>query len=162
GRVCRSSALSQARGGGEVEPSVRIDDHAIVAPRVLRRDEAVEDVVKHALRVARAGVADAAAPRQLEQDRIAWWHRLPSFGADGAAGTQRHRARRTGMAAVTPARRVVHAFEVAQQRDRRGTGPAGLDHLAEAAAQFAGTAGAVPGFTAIESHGSGALGRFHG
>src|SRR5262249_57748136 len=133
GRVWRSTALSQTRGGSEVEPSIRIDDNGIVAFRVLRGDEAVEHVVKHALRVARAWIADAAAARQLETDRIARRHRLPSFGPDGAAGMQRHPARRTGMAAVTPARGAVHALEVAQQRDRCGTGPAELDHLAEPA-----------------------------
>src|SRR5205807_4214425 len=91
----------------------------------------------------------------------AWGPGLSSCGPDGLAGAPHHPPRRTRTSALAPARRVVPALEVAQQRDRRGAGPAELDHLAEPAAEFARTAGALPEFTAIEHHGSHALGRFH-
>src|SRR5262245_43197538 len=104
----RIIALSQALGRGQIKPSLGIDDHAIVSPRVLRADEAVEHVVKDTLRIARARIADPAPSRELEADRVARRHRLPSFGADGPAGAQRHRARGTRTAAVASTRRVVH------------------------------------------------------
>src|SRR5262249_9879768 len=66
----RIIAVSQTLGGGQVEPSIRVDDHAIVAPRLLRADKAVAHVVEDALRIARARIADAAAPRQLEADCV--------------------------------------------------------------------------------------------
>src|SRR5215831_14369903 len=158
----RIIAVSQTLSGGQVEPSIRVDDHAIVAPRFLRGDEAVAHVVKDALRIARAWISDAAAPRQFEADRVARRHGLPSFGPDGPAGAQRHRAGRARAAAVASARWVADALEIAQERDRRGAGTAELDHLAEPATQPAGTAGAVAEFAAIEDHRGHALGRFHG
>ena len=88
--------FSQTLRTGRVEPSIRVDDHAIVAPRVLRGNKAVEHVVDDALRIARAWIADAAAPRQLEADRVARRHGLPSLGPDGPAGAQRHSAGRDG------------------------------------------------------------------
>ena len=91
----------------------------------------VAHVVEDALRIARAWISDAAAPRQFEADRVAWRHGLPSFGPDGPPGAQRHRAGRARAATVASARRVVHALEIAQERDRRGAGAAELDHLAE-------------------------------
>src|SRR5262249_25242314 len=139
-----------------------MDDHAIVAPRLLRGDEAVAQVVNDALRIARARIADAAAARQLEADRVGWRPGLPSLGPDGPAGAQRHRAGRARTAAVASTRRVVHALEIAQERDWRGAGAAELDHLAEPTAQPAGTAGALAKFTPIEDHRGHALGRFHG
>src|SRR5215831_14522767 len=155
-------AVSQALRAGQVEPSIPVDDHAIVAPRLLRGDKAVEHVVEDALWIARAWISDAAAPRQFEADRVAWRHGLPSFRPDGPAGAQRHCAGRARAAAVASARWVVHALEIAQKRDRRGAGAAELDHLAEPTAKPAGTAGALAEFTAIEDHRGHALGRFHG
>src|SRR5262249_56708270 len=102
----RIIAVSQTLGGGQVEASIGVDDHAIVAPRLLRADKAVAHVVNDALRIARAWIADAAAPGQLEADRVAWRHGLPSFGPDGPAGAQRHRAGRARTAAVASARRI--------------------------------------------------------
>src|SRR5262249_57910643 len=139
-------SVARTRGCGHVEPSICIYDHAIVAPRLLRADKAVAHVVKDALRIARAWISDAAAPRQFEADRVARRHGLPSFGPDGPAGAQRHRAGRARAAAVASARWVADALEIAQKRDRRGAGAAELDHLAEPAAQPAGAAGALPPF----------------
>src|SRR5207253_720034 len=85
--------------GGRVEPSARIDDDAIIAPRLLRGDEAVQHVVQHALRIARERIAHAAAARQLEADRVTRRHGLPSLGPDGPSRAQRHRARCAGTAA---------------------------------------------------------------
>src|SRR5262245_54518953 len=109
----RIIAVSQTLRAGRIEPSIRVDDHSIVAPRFLRGDEAVAHVVEDALRIARAWIADAAAPRQLEADRVAWRHGLPSFGPDGPAGAQRHGAGRARTTTVAATRRVVHALEIA-------------------------------------------------
>src|SRR5262249_250064 len=136
-------SASQTLRAGRVEPSIRVDDHPIVAPRLLRADKAVAHVVEDALRIARAWIADAAAPRQLEADRVAGRHGLPPLGPDGPAGAQRPRAGRPRTTPVAATRGVVHALEIAQKRNRRGAGAAELDHLAEPAAQPAGTAGAV-------------------
>src|SRR5262249_56546907 len=101
-----------------------------------------------ALRIARAWVSDAAAPRQFEADRVAWRHGLPSFRPDGPAGAQRHCAGRARAAAVASARWVVHALEIAQKRDRRGAGAPQLDHPARPAAPPAGTAAPRAGVAA--------------
>src|SRR5262249_48169151 len=153
----RIIAVSQTLRGGQVEPSIHVDDHAIVAPRCLRGDQAVAHVVEDALRIAGAWISDAAAPRQLEADRVARRHGLPPLRPDGPAGARRHRAGRARTATVASARGVVHALEIAQERDRRRAGAAELDHLAEPAAQPAGAAGALPQFTSIEYHRSHAL-----
>src|SRR5262249_27547804 len=158
----RIIAVSQTLRAGRIEPSIRVDDHSIVAPRFLRGDEAVAHVVEDALRIARAWIADAAAPRQLEADRVAWRHGLPSFGREGPPGAAPPRAGRPGRPPVGAARGVGHALEIAWQRARRGAGAAELDPLAEPAAQPAGTARALAKFTPIEDHRGHALGRFHG
>src|SRR5262245_48067214 len=120
----RSIAVAQAPSGGDVEPSIRIDDDGIVAPRLLRGDESVEHVVHDALQIARARIADAAAARQLEADRVARRHGLPPLGPDRSSRAQRHRARRAGTAAGASTRGVAHTLEIAQERDRRSTGTA--------------------------------------
>src|SRR5262249_54643973 len=79
----RIVAVSQTLRARQVEPSIHVDDHAIVAPRFLRGDKAVAHVVEDALWIARAWISDAAAPRQFEADRVAWRHGLPSFRPDG-------------------------------------------------------------------------------
>src|SRR5262249_60954331 len=85
----RIVAASQTLRGGQVEPSIGVDDHAIVALRLLRGDEAVAHVLEDALRIARAWIADAGAPRQLEAGRVARRHGLTSFGPGGPAGAKR-------------------------------------------------------------------------
>src|SRR5262249_48950274 len=158
----RIVAVSQTLRARQVEPSIHVDDHAIVAPRFLRGDKAVAHVVEDALWIARAWISDAAAPRQFEADRVAWRHGLPSFRPDGPAGAQRHCAGRARAAAVASARWVVPALKLARSRERAAAGAAELAHLAEPAAQPAGTAGAVAEFAAIEDHRGHALSRFHG
>src|SRR5580704_9189225 len=140
---------------------MRIDDHAVIAARFLRRDQTVEHVVAHALRITRTRIAEAAAAGQMQLDGIARRHGLPALWPDRAARAQRHGARGAGLAAVAAARRVFHPFEIAQQRHRIGAGAADLDHLAETAAAFAGAAGAFAEFAAIKHHRRHALGGFY-
>src|SRR5919201_4935564 len=78
----RAIAVAQAARRDHIEPPIRVDDDAIVAARFLRGDESVEHVVQYALRIARARIADAAAARQLQADRVARRHRLTSLGPD--------------------------------------------------------------------------------
>jgi hypothetical protein len=72
----------ETRGLGAVEPAIGIDRHAVVAPRLVRADQAVEHVVEHLSRFALSGIAEAAAARQLEADRVARRDRLAPFRPD--------------------------------------------------------------------------------
>src|SRR5216683_1328025 len=92
----------------------------------------------------------AAAARQFEPGKIAARHGLPSLRADRLAGDQRHPAGRPHPTAVAPARRVVDALEIAQERDRRAVGAAQLDDLAEPAAEAAGSARTLAELAAAE------------
>src|SRR6185295_20233828 len=64
-----------------------------------------------------------------------------------------------GPAAVATARRVAHALAIAQQRDRRRSRAAKLDHLAEPAAIAAGAARARAKLAPMKHHRRDALGR---
>src|SRR5580693_6277721 len=107
---------SQTHGRGDIDSAARIDDDAVIAPRLLRRDQAVEHVVAHALRIAPARIAKTTAAGQMQLDGIARRHGLPAFWPDRATRAQRHGAGGAGLAA----------------------GAADLDHLAEPAAALAG------------------------
>src|SRR5215471_16251510 len=61
------------------------NDDTIVAFRIFNGDQAVEHIVQHLPRIALARIADAAAARQAKLNRVAWWHGLPSLGADRPA-----------------------------------------------------------------------------
>src|SRR5580658_6043915 len=91
---------SQPGGRGGIDVAVRIDDDAVVALRFLCRDQAVEYVVAHSLRIALARIAEAAAAGQIELDGVARRHRLPALWPDRPARAQRHRAGGAGLAAV--------------------------------------------------------------
>src|SRR5207237_3127779 len=96
-----------------------------------------------------------------EADEIAAGHGLPALRADRLARAQRDAAGRALATAVTAARRVVDALEIAQQRDRRAVGAAQFDDLAEAAAVAPGAARAFAEFAAAEHHRRHRLGGFH-
>src|ERR1700675_3957801 len=134
--------LSRARprGFGDIDLTARIDDDTVIAPRFLHRDQAIEHVVAHALRIAPARIAEATAAGQMQLDGIARRHGLPALRPDRTARAQRHRAGGAGLAAVATARRIFHPLEIAQQRHRIGAGAADLNHLAEPAAARAGAA----------------------
>src|SRR6516165_3161053 len=138
-----------------------IDRDAVIATRLFHRDQAVEYVVAHTLRIALARIAEAAAARQLQANRIAWRHGLPPLGPDRPAGAQRHHAGAARLAAAAPARRMAHPLEIAQKRQRIGPGAAKLDYLTEAATELAGPARAVAKFAAIEHDRRDAFGRLH-
>src|SRR3982074_669917 len=80
---------------------VPIDRHAVVALRFLRGDQAVEHIVDDALAIARARIAEAASPRQLQADRVARRHRLSPLRSDRTPRAQRHHARRAGPRALS-------------------------------------------------------------
>ena len=81
------------------------------------------------MRIALFRVAKTAAARQLETNGIACGHGLAALWFDWPGGAQRHRARSARTPAVSPARRVVQAFEIAQQRNWDRTRTAELDYL---------------------------------
>src|SRR6185369_17620209 len=103
-------------------------------------DQAVGDIGGDLRGVALMRIAEAAATGQLETDRIARRHRLAPLRLDLSAGQQRDGSRRPLAAAVTAARRIVDALEIAQQADRVAVGAGDLDDLPEPAAKFTGTA----------------------
>src|SRR5882757_4329932 len=109
-RDAGGSRRPEALGLGAVEPAIGIDRDAVLAPCLVRADQAVEHVVEHALRVALTGIAEAAAARQLEADRIARRHRLAPFRPDRTARAQRDAAGRPRLSAIAAARRIVHAL----------------------------------------------------
>src|SRR3984957_13085224 len=154
-----TSNLSHAVCRIDVDTPLRVDHHPIVAPRFLGGDQAVEHIIQHALRIALLRVAEPAAARQAELDRIARRHGLAALRPDRPAGAQRDRAVRPGLAAGAAARGGLHALEGAQERDRRGTGAAELDHLAEPAAEFARPARAFAKLAAAKHDRRHALGR---
>src|SRR5215470_17599767 len=125
----------------------------------LARDEPVGDVERDLLGLALGGIAEAAAARRLEPNKIAARHALPALGTDRFAGDETDAAGRASATAVAAARRVGDALEIAQHRDRRTVGTAQLDHLAEAAAELSGTARALAVLAAAEQHGRHRLGR---
>src|SRR3984957_14321528 len=141
---------SQTSSRGEIDLATPIDDDTVIALCLLHGDQTIEHIVAHALRIARARVAEAAAAGQVQLDGIARRHGLPALWPDRAARAQCHGTGGAGLAAVAAARRVFHPFEIAQERHRIGAGAADLDHLAEPAAALAGAARAFAKFAAIE------------
>src|SRR5215472_4861492 len=125
----------------------------------LARDEPIGDIERNLLGIARGGIAEAAAARRLEPDKITARHALPALGTDQFAGDEADAAGRAGAAAVAAARRVGDALEIAQHRDRRTVGAPQLNHLAEPAAVLAGTARPLAVLAAAEQHGRHRLGR---
>src|SRR4030095_1626314 len=76
GLLSQSGASRAAGARGPGPPRVhrerdRIEDHPVLAARELERDLLVADVLRHALRVAREGIAVAAAARLLVQHDVA-------------------------------------------------------------------------------------------
>src|SRR6516165_1723158 len=149
----------QALGCRNVDCAICIDRHGVVTLRLVRGDQAVEHVVAHALRIALARIAEAATARQLQADGVARRHGLAPLRADRPPRTHAHHAGAAGLPAAAPARRMAHALEIAQKRQRIGTGAAELDHLAKAAAELPGTARAVAKLAAIEHDRRDAFGR---
>src|SRR5262249_62031892 len=94
------------------------NDDTIVAFRIFNGDQTIEHIVQHLPRIALARIADAAAARQAKLNRVAWWHGLPSLGADRPARAQANRSRAAGLPAGAAARRAFHALEIAEQCDR--------------------------------------------
>src|SRR5215469_14457949 len=140
----------QALGSGNVDCAICIDRHGVVTLRLVRRDQAVKHIVAHALRIAGARIAEAAAARQLQANGVTRWHGLTSLGPDRPPRPQTHYAGAAGLPAAAPARRMAHPLEIAQKRQRIGPGAAELYHLAKAAAELSGPARAVAKFAAIE------------
>src|SRR5690348_17274277 len=158
-RLTRPALCSQPFRLRTIDLAISIDRHAIIAPRLFRRDQAVKHVVTDVLWIALPRIAEAAATRQLQANRIARRHGLTSLGADRPTGAQRDLAGTAGLTAAAPARRVAHALEVAQERQRISAGAAELDHLTKPDAEPARPAGAVAKFAAIKHHRRHAFGR---
>src|SRR6185312_6571283 len=126
GDIPHAGAPPRRRRG--IDAALSAEDDAVVALRRLARDEAVRDIGGDALRRALARIAEAAAARQLEADRVARRHGLPPLGADRPAGDQRHPPGLAGAAAVAPARGIADALEIAEEADRRAACARQLDH----------------------------------
>jgi hypothetical protein len=80
--------------------------NAIIARCALARDQPVGGIERHLLRIALGSLAEAAAARQFEADKIAAGHALPALRADRPARDQGDPAGGAGAAAVAAAGRV--------------------------------------------------------
>src|SRR6185437_15607290 len=150
----RRPRVAQACGGSGVDTTLRGERHAVIALRLLARDESVGDVGGDEIGIALARVAEAAAAGQLEPCHVARRHGLAALRADRPAGGEGDFAERAGSTAVASARRIADALEIAQQADRRAVGAAELDDLAEPAALPAGAARALAELAAEEHRGN--------
>ena len=115
--------------------------NAIQRLRLLLADQPEPHIALDLRAVALLRVAEAAAPRHVDDQAFAGRDGLEALGLEFLARRQRQPAFAAGSAAVTAARRMLHPLEGGEDAERRAFAMLDFHDLAESAAILAGAAG---------------------